>query len=137
MIPFTQKVTSLLRVLRSRLQIQIGPLQDPSHGIHGIKINYVGIYKLCNGTGLVQVPLVWKSHYVTCIPALFIPYHVTGLACSHRQKTCTLQNCKLVVNEYACIYWTRSRSLFKTKCRGLPCKLTSFTLRVLVTKGPG
>ena len=28
--------------------------------------------------GLVRVPLFWKSHCATCIPAKLIPYHVTG-----------------------------------------------------------
>ena len=28
--------------------------------------------------GLVQVPLFWKSHCVTCIPVELIPYQVTG-----------------------------------------------------------
>ena len=29
--------------------------------------------------GLVWVPLFWESHWVTCVPARLIPYHVTGL----------------------------------------------------------
>ena len=59
----------------------IGPLQDP--------VTWYGIMlgsKLRSGTfktkesraGLERVPLFWKSHFVTCVPASLIPNHVTG-----------------------------------------------------------
>ena len=47
--------------------------------ILGCKL-HSGTFKIKeNRAGLVRVPLFWKSHCVTCVPAYLIPKHVTGL----------------------------------------------------------
>ena len=40
--------------------------------------NAIGLSKQESQAGLVRVPLFWKSHSIVCVPAKFIPYHVTG-----------------------------------------------------------